>query len=111
MKKSIFFLQNWIKLSFILISAIAGVILKSELFSINFLYAIWVPTEKFRYFVRQEYKREILISQAADDNSFLMLWNERVVILLSYAELLRWSERVLIIRSPRASPAFKWEYA
>ena len=36
-----------------------------------------------------EYKREIYISQAADNNSFLVRWNERVVIMHSYAELLR----------------------
>ena len=37
-------------------------------------------------------------------------WSDRMyVIMLSYAQLLRWSERVLIIRSPRASPAFKCE--
>ena len=36
-----------------------------------------------------EYKPEIQISQAADNNSFLVRWNERVVIILSYAELLR----------------------
>ena len=50
-----------------------------------------------------EYKREIYIS-------FLVQWNERVVIMLSYAELLRKSKRVLIIRSPRASPAIKCEF-
>ena len=40
----------------IIISAIAGIILKSELqnfFSVKFSYAIQVPTDKFRYFVRQ----------------------------------------------------------
>ena len=35
-----------------------------------------------------EYKREIWISQAADDNSFLVRWNERVVIRHSYAEFI-----------------------
>ena len=31
-------------------------------------------------------KRENWISQAADNNSFLVRWNERVVIMDSYAE-------------------------
>ena len=36
-----------------------------------------------------EHKREIQISQAADNNSFLVRWNERVVMMPSYAEFLR----------------------
>ena len=61
------------------------------------------------------------ISQAVDNNSFLVRWNERVVIMHSYAEVIEMkranvrndafvrrvieiSERVVIIRSPRASP-------
>ena len=35
-----------------------------------------------------KYKREIYISQAADNNSFLVRWNERVVIMQSYAEFI-----------------------
>ena len=35
-----------------------------------------------------EYKREIKILQAADNNSFLVRWNERVVIMHSYAEFI-----------------------
>ena len=61
-----------------------------------------IPNNSDIYF-GSEYKRENKISQAADDNSFLVRWNERVVIMHSYAELLRWSERVSIFRSPRAS--------
>ena len=56
-----------------------------------------------------EFKHEIWISQAAEDNSILVPWGEPVVIMHSYAKLLRWSERVLIIPSPRASPSFKSE--
>ena len=46
-------------------------------------------TEKFTNILfGSEYKREISISQAADNNSFLVRWNERVVIRHSYAEFI-----------------------
>ena len=35
-----------------------------------------------------EYKREIQIFQAADNNSFLVRWSERVVIMQSYSEFI-----------------------
>ena len=35
-----------------------------------------------------DYKRENQISQAADDNSILVRWNERVVIMHSYADVI-----------------------
>ena len=35
-----------------------------------------------------EYKREIQISKAADNNSILVRWIERVVIMHSYAEFI-----------------------
>ena len=35
-----------------------------------------------------EYKREIKISQAADDNAILVRWNKRVVIMHSYADVI-----------------------
>ena len=35
-----------------------------------------------------EYKREIQLSQATDNNSFLVRWNERVVIMHSYADVI-----------------------
>ena len=73
-----------------------------------------------------EYKREIQFSQDADGTLFLVRWNEFVVIMHSYAEFIemkrainrnyafariwKWSERVFIIRSLRASPAFRFEY-
>ena len=62
--------------------------------------------------------------RAAEDNSILVRWNERVVIIHSYADVIEmkranvrncafvapsyWDEE-LIIRSLRASPAFKYE--
>ena len=39
-------------------------------------------------FFGSEYNCEIQISQAADNNSFLVRWNERVVIMHSYAEII-----------------------
>ena len=35
-----------------------------------------------------DYRRENSISQAADDNSILVRWNERVVINHSYADVI-----------------------
>ena len=35
-----------------------------------------------------EYRREMKISQAADNSSFLVRWNERVVIMHSYVEFI-----------------------
>ena len=35
-----------------------------------------------------DYKRENSIPQAADDNAILVRWNERVVIMHSYADVI-----------------------
>ena len=35
-----------------------------------------------------EYKREIQISQAANNNSIPVRWNERVVVIHSYADVI-----------------------
>ena len=58
-------------------------------------------------------KCENIISQAADDNSILVRWNERV-IMHSYADVIEMKRAnvrnyALIIRSLRASPALKCE--
>ena len=50
---------------------------------------IRVPIEKDSDILfRSEYKRRILISRAADSNSFLVRWNEGVVIMHSYSEFI-----------------------
>ena len=44
------------------------------------------PTKNSDILFGSDYKRENLISQAADDNSILVRCNERVVIMHSYAD-------------------------
>ena len=72
---------------FIIISAIAGTLLKFQdfnFFSVKFLSLL----KNSDISIGSEYKREISISQAADNNSFLVRWNERVVVLHSYADVI-----------------------
>ena len=47
----------------------------------TFQYNFSRDTKKFRYLFGSDCKRENWISQAADDNSILVRWNERVVIM------------------------------
>ena len=65
-------------------SVIAGILLKSQ--GVNFFSCR--DTKKIDILFGSDYKRENLISQAADVNSILVRWNERMfVIMLSCAEL------------------------
>ena len=76
---------------YIFISAIAGIILNSELFNFfqfNFRRDSEYRLENSSILLGSEYKRENYISQAAGNNSFLLRWNERVVVMLSYAEFI-----------------------
>ena len=61
-------------------------ILTMQLFFSQLSLEIRVPTENLDFLFGSEYKRDIQISQAADNNPFFVRWNERVVIMLSYAE-------------------------
>ena len=49
---------------------------------------IRVPNEKSDILFGSDCKRENQISQAADDISILVRWNERVVVMHSYADVI-----------------------
>ena len=68
-----------------IISAIAGILLKPQDFRFFLSNIFLLILENSDILFDSVYKCEYQISQAAGDNSTLVRWNERVVIMHSYA--------------------------
>ena len=71
-----------------IVSAIAGILLKSEDVYFFFSKIFRTILNNSDNLFGSDCKREIQISQAADNNSFLVRRNKRVVIMHSYAEFI-----------------------
>ena len=71
-----------------IISAIAGILLKSEDVSLFFSTIPRTILYNSDLLFGSDCKRESYISQAADDISLLVRWNERVVTMHSYTDVI-----------------------